>query len=433
MKITHLNLGNGYRYGGTAVATLRLHQALQKVGITSNILCGYLDEKYEKIERLPRPNWVKLFEVLAKPLFKELGLNDLHNFSSFLLRHSPALTKTDLLHLHCIHHGYFNYLALPYLTAEKPAVYTIHDTWAFTGHCSVNYQCDRWKLGCGQCPDLTILPAVKRDNTHLVWQLKQWVYQHSNLSIVSPSNWVTQQLQESILKNFPIYQIPHGIDTDIFRPLDKNYCRSVLDIPPDKKVIMAIGSDSFLKGSDLLQRAILSLPASLQKDIVLLVMGKEVSFLTQNIDCQIRYVGAVEIDSFKAILYSAADLFLFPTRGETFGLVALESLACRTPVVSFQVGGVPDIVRHGQTGYLAAPETSEELAQGIMQLLDDPDMRQKMGQQGRQMALKEFSIELEAQRYIEVYAKMLNLQIPEQPESSDTANLDRICSNVKST
>ncbi|MFM7450308.1 MAG: glycosyltransferase, partial [Leptolyngbyaceae cyanobacterium] len=353
--------------------------------------------------------------------------------SSFLLRHSPAFKKADLLHLHCIHHEYFNYLALPYLTAEKPAVYTIHDTWAFTGHCSVNYQCDRWKIGCGQCPDLNIAPAVKRDNTHLAWQLKQWAYQRSNLSIVSPSNWITQQLQESILKDLPIYQIPHGIDTDVFRPLDKSYCRSVLDIPPDKNVIMAIGSDSFLKGADLLQKALLSLPISLQKDIVLLVMGKEVSFLTQNLNCQIRYVGTVEADSLKTILYSAADLFLFPTRGETFGLVALESLACRTPVVSFRVGGVPDTVRHGQTGYLAEPESSEELAQGIVQLLEDPNMRQKMGQRGRQMALNEFSIELEAQRYIEVYAKMLNLQIPERLKPSSTVSLDRQCASVKST
>lgn len=420
MKVAHLNLGDRYHYGGTAVATLRLHQTLRKIGVDSNVLCGYVDGKYEKVDRLPRPNWIKLFETLVKPIAKEFGLNDLHNFSSFLFRHSPVFKKNDLLHLHCIHHGYFNYLALPYLTAEKPAVYTIHDIWAFTGHCSVSYQCDRWKIGCGQCPDLTILPAVKRDNTHLEWKLKQWAYQRSNLSIVSPSTWITQQVQESILKDFPIYQIPHGIDIDVFRPLDKNYCRLVLGIPPDKKVLMTIGSDSFLKGADILQKSIQSLPISLQKDIIFLVMGKEVGFLTQNFNCKVCYVGSVEADRLKAILYSAADLFLFPTRGETFGLVALESLACMTPVVSFRVGGVPDIVRHGQTGYLAAPESSQEFTQGIVQLLEDSNMRREMGQRGRQMALNEFSIELEAQRYIEVYAKILNLQISDSFENSST-------------
>jgi glycosyltransferase involved in cell wall biosynthesis len=300
-------------------------------------------------------------------------------------------------------------MALPYLTSEKPAVYTMHDVWALTGHCSISYKCDRWKTGCGKCPSLDIIPVVNRDSTHVEWQLKKWIYQHSNLTLVSPSTWMTQMVRESMLNHFPIYQIPHGIDLQKCQPLDPNFCRSALGIPSSKAVLMFVGGPSKYKGGDILISTLNGLPESLKTDLVLLIMGEHGVADAKTTGIDICHVGILSSDIIKAIAYSAADLFLFPTRGESFGLVALESIACKTPVVSFRVGGVPDVVRHGITGYLAEPEDVDDFRQGIVQLLEDHTLRTTMGEQGRQIAIEEFSIELEAQRYKVVYEKALGL------------------------
>jgi glycosyltransferase involved in cell wall biosynthesis len=408
MKITHINLGSSYRFGGTAVATIRLHNSLRDLGVESDIICAHLDSHISGVQKIPIPGWIHRIESLLGRATRQTGLNDIHAVSSFMLKSTDTIKRADLLHLHCIHHGYFNFLSLPSLTAEKPNIYTMHDTWAFTGHCAVSYHCDRWKTGCGKCPSLDILPAVTRDNTRLEWKLKNWAYQNSDLTIVSPSNWITNMLKESMLNRFPVHQIPHGIDLDKFQPLDPECCRYTLGIPSHKAVLMFAGSFGKTKGGDILLAALNGLPNSLKEDLVLLIMGDhsvEKSTLT-GID--ICHIGGLSNDVIKTIAYSAADLLLFPTRGESFGLVALESIACSTPVVSFRIGGVPDIVRHGVTGYLAEPENADDFRQGIIQLLEDNALRIEMGKQGRRIALEEFSIELEAQRYKEVYEEVLN-------------------------
>lgn len=415
MKVTHLNYGDSARLtGGTAIATIRLHEALREIGVDSEVLCRFTDREVAQVHRLSAPEWNRKIEALLRIFTQKIGLLDLHAVSSFLLKRSRAFQETDLLHLHCIHQGYFNYLALPGLTAQKPAVYTMHDIWAFTGHCAVSYNCDRWKTGCGKCPYLQLPPAVNRDNTHLEWRLKNWTYQHSNLTIVSPSNWMTQMLKDSMLNHLPIYQIPHGIDLQQYQMLDPDYCRAVLQIPAGKKVLMFVGAVSYYKGGDMLVAALKALPESLKSELVLLVMGDHGVAEARSCGVEVCPVGNITSDAMKAIVYSAADLFLFPTRGESFGLVALESLACRTPVVSFRVGGVPDVVRHGLNGYLAEPENAEDFRHGILELLEDSALREAMGSQGRQMAVEEFSIELEAQRYQAVYAQVLGLE-PSSP------------------
>jgi glycosyltransferase involved in cell wall biosynthesis len=411
MKITHINFGDSARLtGGTATATITLHEALKDLGVDSEVLCRWLDREVTDVSPLPVAEWSRRVESLLKTITQKTGLNDPHAISSFLFKHSDAFKNTDLLHLHCIHQGYFSFMALPYLTAAKPAVYTMHDVWAFTGHCAVNYKCDRWKTGCGKCPYLDLPPAVSRDNTHLEWKLKQWAYQHSNLHIVTPSNWMTKLVQESILGHFPVYQIPHGIDLERYQPLNPDYCRSVFRIPAGKKVLMFVGAVHHYKGADLLAEALNGLPESLKSDVVLLIMGDKGSAIAKATGIEFRHVGNLNSEAMKAIAYSTADLFLFPTRGESFGLVALESLACKTPVVSFNVGGVPDVVRPGETGYLAEPENVEDFRQGILQLLEDDYQRESMGQYGRRIAIEEFSLELEAMRYKAVYERALGLE-----------------------
>jgi glycosyltransferase involved in cell wall biosynthesis len=212
-----------------------------------------------------------------------------------------------------------------------------------------------------------------------------------------------------MLSRFPIHHIPYGIDTDAYQALDPEQCRSLLGIPLGKRVLM-FGAQSLTdprKGGDLLMKALSSFPESLKAETVLLILGNGGEGIAQAVGMQTLNLGYVNSDRLKSIAYSAADLFIFPTRADNLPLVLQESMACGTPMVSFKIGGVPDLVRPGITGYLAQPEDAQDFCNGIVQLLEDGNLRDRMSQQCRAIALAEYPLELQAQRYIELYYQAL--------------------------
>jgi len=393
--------------GGAAIAGYRLHQGLLNQGVDSRLLVGKARTSSDRVDTIPQN---RLAEKLISRVSCGLGLNHLHYLGAFDIPKHDFFKNAEILNFHNLHSGTFNYLAIPSLTKDKPAVFTLHDMWSFTGHCAYSYDCERWKTGCGKCLYPDTYPAIKRDNTHLEWKLKNWVYSHSNLNIVAPSKWLTKLAQHSMLNRFPIHYIPYGIDTDAYQPLDPKHCRSVLGIPANKKVLM-FGAESLTdsrKGGDLLLNALQNLPSSLKAEIMLLVFGNYSEAIAEAVGITTLNLGYVSSDRLKSMAYSAADLFVFPTRADNLPLVLQESVACGTPIVSFRVGGVPDIVRPGSTGYLAEPEDAGDLCSGIIKLLDDQELRIRMNQNCRSIALEEYSLELQAQRYIELYHQVLH-------------------------
>ena len=411
MRVLQLNVSDYHLSGGTGIAMHRLHTALRKAGVESKILCGLktLDNS-QNIVKIQRSPTLKIIEKLIKEgITSQLGLNDIHAISSFNIKKEQVYLDADIVNLHCIHEGFFSYLLLPSLTESKPAVFTLHDMWAFTGHCSYSYDCDRWQIGCGKCPYPNSYPPIQRDNTRLEWKLKNWVYNHSNLTIVTPSNWLTKQANQSMLSCLPIHHIPNGLDTKTYQPLDPEQCRSMLSIPAGKKVLIFAASklNDSRKGGDLLLKALQSLPESLKAETVLLLLGNGGEAIAEITGFQTLNLGYLSNERLMAIAYSAADLLLFPSRADNLPVTLQESMACGTPMVSFKVGGVPDLVRPGITGYLAEPENAEDFRDGIVQLLEDEPLRSYMSQQCREIAVKEYSLELYVQRYIELYRRLL--------------------------
>ncbi|WP_392534624.1 glycosyltransferase family 4 protein [Nostoc sp. C117] len=405
MNVLHINQSD--ITGGAAIAGYRLHQSLLAQNIDSRLLVGHVNTSSDRVATVPLTK-----QRLENHIYRftgRLGLNQINLLRSFdILKHS-FYKQSDVLNFHNIHTNYFNYLAIPSLTANKPAVFTLHDMWSFTGHCAYSYDCERWKIGCGKCPYPDTYPAIARDNTRLEWKLKNWVYRNSNLSIITPSNWLTQQAKQSLLKEFPIHHIPNGIDIQAYQVLDPEHCRSLLGIPLGKKVLM-FGAQSIKdsrKGGDLLFKTLQSLPESLKAETVLLTIGNGDEIISKAVGMVSLNLGYVSSDRLKSIAYSAADLFIFPTRADNLPLVLQESMACGTPLVSFKVGGVPDLVRPDITGYLALLEDPQDLSNGIVQLLEDTEQRNSMGKNCRDIILKEYTLELQTQRYIELYHKVL--------------------------
>lgn len=391
--------------GGGAIAMHRLHTGLRQVGVDCQILSGRKTLTSSDSTQIARSS----VEPWLRQMTNRLGLNEIHCLRSFAINHHPLYLAADVLNFHILHSGFFSYLALPRLTATKPAIFTLHDMWSFTGHCAYSFDCDRWQTGCGRCPYPSTYPAIQQDNTRLEWRLKNWVYNRSDLTIVTPSRWLAEQAKQSMLQRFSIHHIPYGIDTEMYRPLNQQQCRSLLGIPDDKYVLLT-GAEKFTdrrKGADLLLSALNRLPYSLKANTVLLMLGSGGGEIAQHLDIPTLELGFVSGDRFKAMAYSAADLFVFPTRADNLPLMLQESIACGVPIVSFQVGGVPDLVRPGVTGYLAAPESVEDFAQGIENLLGDRSLREQLSQNCRAIALTEYPLELQAKRYIELYRHIM--------------------------
>ena len=406
MKILQINFSDFANGGGGAIAMYRLYLGLKKANIDCKILSGVKTLEILDSQSIVRSS--KL-EYLIKLLTSQLGLNDIHSVSSFGILQNNLYTNSDILNFHVIHSGFFSYLALPELTKNKPAIFTLHDMWSFTGHCAYSYDCDRWQYGCGKCPYPDIYPPIKLDNTYLEWKLKDWVYSRSNITIVSPSKWLTEKARQSILNRFPIHHIPYGIDTAAYQQLDREECRHILGISQNQKVLMfgAVSLKDQRKGSDLLIKSLQQLPSSLKLDILLLTLGEGGEKIAEMVGIKTLSLGYVSSDRLKSIAFSASDLFVFPTRADNLPLVLQESMACGTPMVSFDIGGVPDLVRHNITGYLAKPEEIQDFSNGIVQLLEDEQLRQNMSKNCRAIAISEYSLELQAKRYIELYEQVL--------------------------
>lgn len=405
MKVLHINQTD--IIGGAGIAAYRLHLGLRNGGAGSKLLVATSSTGSEYVATLSKKRYLEF--ALGK-LTSRMGLNYLNIVSSGRIVDHPFHKEADVLNLHNLHGGYFNYRALPKVTREKSVVFTLHDMWSFTGHCAYSFDCDRWRTGCGQCPYPETYPAIKRDSTRFEWKLKDRVYERCNLHVVTPSRWLCQLARESMLGRYRVHHIPNGIDLDVFKPLNRQKCRSELGIPGEAPVLLyaAASLSDARKGADLVHEALLELPETVRRDAVLVVMGKGGKSLEKEAGIRVEDLGYIDNDMFKAAVYSAADLLIFPTRADNLPLILQESLACGTPMVSFRVGGVPDMVRPDVTGYLAEPEEPGDFAQGITRLLEDTSMRERMGGLCRKIAKEEYDIRIIARTYQDLYREILN-------------------------
>jgi glycosyltransferase involved in cell wall biosynthesis len=405
MRVLHINQSD--LAGGACIASYRLQNAMVQQGIHAELLVDKALSTNNSLTHLIGRR--RLIEALIERFNHRLGLNYISIGSSFSISRSELYQAANILNFHNLHGGYFNYLAIPKLTKTKPAIFTLHDMWSFTGHCAYSFECNRWETGCGKCPHLNVYPEVPRDNTALEWKLKNWVYRRSNLVVVTPSNWLKEQVVKSMMSHLPVHHIPNGLDLNVYRPLNSKLGRDAFGLPNEKFIVLVAAQSlkDSRKGSDLLVDALRILPPKIKANIVVLVMGKASEILLKEIEMPIVPLGYVGGDRLKALAYSAADICVFPTRADNLPLVVQESLACGTPVVSFDVAGVPEMVRPGITGLLAEPENSGELAAQISQILTDDVLRERMSHQSREIALAEYSIDLQVKRYISLYEQTI--------------------------
>jgi glycosyltransferase involved in cell wall biosynthesis len=317
--------------------------------------------------------------------------------------------RPDIVHCHNLHGDYFDLRALPWLSRQVPVVLTLHDAWLLSGHCAHSFDCERWKTGCGQCPDLSIYPAVKRDATAYNWRRKRDIYAQSRLYVATPSRWLMRKVEQSILAP-AVHEarvIPYGIDLSVFHPAeDRRAVRAALGLPPDAKILLFAANGirrSLWRDFEMMRAAVARVAERMS--------GQAVLFLALGDDAPPERIGRATVQfvpyqkdpKVVARYYQAADVYVHAARADTFPNVVLEALACGTPVVATAVGGIPEQVEEGVTGFLVPPGDAEAMAAAVVALLADEALRKRFGENAAQEARKRFDLDRQVSEYIEWY------------------------------
>ena len=384
-----------------------LHSSLQQLGVGSTLFCE--DNPWDRPDIRLVPSWPRTEKWLHRATSR-LGLNDIHRISSWSLTRDPVFREADVIHIHGLHSGFLSYLALPHLTRNKPAVFTVRDAWPFTGHCAFPVDCQRWRIGCGSCPYPDVHPAIRRDATSVEWKLKRATYKRSQVVFVVQNKAQLRDAQEGLLAPFPKILIPASVDVETFRPIDRSSARTSLGIDLDRMVIMfsAINVDEPRKGGRYLLEALKRIPEGLRAKLSVLVIGRQSEEFVASSGLPGTAIDFTTDQEKITFAYNAADLLAFPSTNETFGRVWAEALACGTPVVSFHVGGAPDHLTSGETGIVIPIGDVDGLAAGINQILSaPPEHRDALRKSSREYAVSELSNTIGADRYIQLYRSLL--------------------------
>lgn len=408
LDVLHINFTD--HVGGGGRAAYRIHLGLKQLGVRSHMLVGKKAGDEEDVDLLARRQFRILDDLSKRILDNRLSLQYLFYPSSFSLVRHPWFKEADIVQLYVTHGGYFSHTALPMISRRRPVVWRLSDMWPMTGHCAHSFDCEGWKTGCGSCPIIADYPGLRRDTTATLWRIKNWSYTRSALTFVAPSKWIAGLAEQSpLIGRFPVHVIPTGVDTETFRPIPKEAARQVLGIEPSQKVVLF--SAQYIqdrnKGGLILEEALEHLAVGASSDLMLLVVGGGAHKWNPKLPFEVKRLGYVFEETMMAAVYSAADVFVLPTMAETFPNGVLESMACGTPPVTFDVGGCPEAVRHMETGYVARYRDAVDLAAGIELLLTDDELRRRLSERARAVAESEYTMGLQASRFKHLYEEVL--------------------------
>ncbi len=401
--------------GGAARSAYRLHQGLINCGTDSRMLVqakfsqdssvfGADQKVTQKLSRLKTS-----IDSLPKILFRGL---DKKKRTPYSLHWTPTINlpkikelDPDVINIHWIGGGFLKIETIPQL--KKPIVWTLHDMWPFTGGCHYSQECDRYQKTCGNCPQMP--PKYNLDLSSWVWQRKSKAWTHFNPTIVTPSRWLANCARSSSLfQNYRIQVIPYGLNTEIYRPFEQSFARDKFHLPTNKYLILFGASDALSnprKGFDYLQSALEILKVSELRDRCELVIFGASQSDEISLGIKAHYLGNLSDETTLAQVYSAADVFVAPSLEDNLPNTVMESIACGTPCVAFDIGGMPDMIDHQQNGYLAKPVDAIDLARGITWVLENTQS-QNLRHAAREKVEQEFKLELQANRYLNLFSEI---------------------------
>lgn len=407
--------------GGAGRAARRVHQGLLKRGIRSSMFVRYGEPDDRSIigydvdsslsatvRRFLRYVWMRsdfFPRYVSWPVGGMPLSDDRSRFAGEVFRQLPSF---DILQLHWV----AEFIDIPFVlkNVDSPVVWRLPDMYAFTGGCHYTSGCQRFGKACGCCPQLG--SSESSDPSRRSWRRKRSAYKQlvdeDRLHIVATSTWLKNKAKKSTLfRDVPVYRIPNSLDIRVFKPKKFKKRKKKIGIKSSSKVILFVAqnSEDERKGLELLKSALYSIE---YEEAVLLSVGKKNPTIESNINHV--HIGYINNDEKLSELYSMADVFVIPSLQEAFGQTALEAMACGTPVVGFDAGGIPDMVRPGETGWLAETGNVRSLRDAIDAALESDEDRERMGRRCREVVEEEYTLERQAEQYTALYESILSQQ-----------------------
>ena len=398
--------------GGAASVAYNLHKQYQNSGVDSCfIVQKKVSDDYSVIG--PENNISKGF-ALIRPALNQLPVKRYRNrsgqlFSPILIKNNSVLQiikslNPDIVHLHWVNGGFITPSIITRI--NKPIIWTCHDSWPFTGGCHILNDCKKYMDKCGNCPVLGSRRHL--DLSHRIWRAKKCIFNNNISALTTPSTWMSGCAEKSSLAaKLPVYTIHNGLNLEKHKGIQKDTAREILNIRIDKKVILfgaITATKDKNKGWDLLQEALVYV----DQNVHILVIGASEPEEDISINQSIQFLGRLNDDISLNLVYSAADLLVVPSRQESFGLMAIEAMACNTPVVSFNTSGLKDIIKHKENGFLADKFNTQELAEGINWVLQEVKSDNRLGTTARNHVEEKFNIKMIAKQYLDLYEKIFN-------------------------
>ena len=336
---------NSCNFGSTGNIMLEIAETAENGGYTAAVCYPQSRDNSRKQKEKDFVIGTRFSRNIHLQLAGITGLNGCFSyFSTLKLLKKLDKLKPDIIHLHNLHNCYIN-LSLLFKYIKKhniKTVWTLHDCWAFTGHCPYFdiVGCNKWKTGCYGCPQYKEYPKSLFDNSKYMYRLKKkWFTGVENMTIVTPSEWLAGLVKESYLKDYPVKVINNGIDLNVFKPTESDFGKKYA--LENKYIVLGVAFGwGRRKGLDVF----IELEKRFDKEkykIVLVGTDDNIDkLLPENIISIHRTQNQTELVK----IYSAADVFANPTREENYPTVNMESVACGTPVVTFNTGGSPEML-----------------------------------------------------------------------------------------
>jgi glycosyltransferase involved in cell wall biosynthesis len=420
MKVTLINTSDAG--GGAPAACLRLLNALALQGLDAQLLAQHKKTHQARVTGIVKglvsslkAKFTFLYERIPFMLFHEKDKTVRFAFSpanaGTSLKNDPLVNDADILHLHWTNSGFLSLADLQELIATgKPIVWTLHDMWTFTGGCHYAGTCNHFLNQCGNC--YLLRDEAPDDISHSGWLRKAAMYAGAqNITFVACSQWLAGVAgQSSLLKNFRIEAIANPIDTTVFIPQDETEAREKWCINPFAKIILfgAANINDKRKGFTYLLQALEILNEDPEKaDMVeVVIFGKSKHFDGAVLPFKVHKFDMISSQADLAEIYSLADVLVLPSLEDNLPNTVMEAMACGTPVVAFNTGGIPEMIDHRKNGYLAAFRSAADLAAGINEILY-ADNAVQLGLNAREKVLESYSNEKIAGQYIDLYKTLL--------------------------
>src|SRR5436190_2992782 len=392
--------------GGAAVAASRLADGLVDAGVDVTRVVSKRDGQVHrwKTQELHVEHGLPS-RVARRFLSHTLG-DELHQQAIRLqLASDLRALQPDIINIHNIHGADWSPEILQTCLEVAPVVWTLHDMWSFTGRCAYNYSCPKFLTGCdADCPTPHEYPALAPDRIHPAWEKRRNLFAaHPEVCAVAPSQWLARTAQSGLWSGHRVEVIPYGLNLETFTPLDRAQSRRELGLTATGPVLLvsAVDITDRRKGMDLLAAAIESLPGERP---TLLTMGKG-SFSIPG--AEVVHLGLITDERRQRYAYSAADLLVHPARADNLPNVLLEAIACGTPALAFDIGGMPDAVRPGVTGWLADEVSAPAMAAALHTALGSVAGGGKLRESCRAVAEAEYGLATQAHRYRTLFAELL--------------------------